>query len=235
MTAGCSRPAAARMSRGCAACRTAAAWFVACGGKASRSFDQRRPSRDLLRAHIAETDLWARGCAWLGRDPESGAALEPPSGARTWLGDAVRRGHPGPRALRVSCHPQATDEAVRTAYAAARLRRRECGPVGRESHASPFSVRLVTSACSDDSWRCSPASRGRRAAARDPGRRLRARLRCVSPKAASDPDELARRDHPGLTARQSRWLREWGYPYVLDQYRFHVTLSGPIESDGGTS
>ncbi|MGE0005086.1 MAG: DUF1045 domain-containing protein [Parvibaculaceae bacterium] len=41
-------------------------------------------------------------------------------------------------------------------------------------------------------------------------------------------DEIARRQRSGLTARQSRLLLNWGYPHVLDQFRFHMTLSGRL-------
>lgn len=40
--------------------------------------------------------------------------------------------------------------------------------------------------------------------------------------------ELLRRDTPGLTEAQRENLRTWGYPYVLDDYRFHMTLTGKL-------
>jgi putative phosphonate metabolism protein len=43
------------------------------------------------------------------------------------------------------------------------------------------------------------------------------------------PEELARRRAAGLTERQEQHLLRWGYPYVLDDFRFHVTLTGRIE------
>jgi putative phosphonate metabolism protein len=44
------------------------------------------------------------------------------------------------------------------------------------------------------------------------------------------PDELARRRTGKLSPAQDRYLEQWGYPYVLDEYRFHLTLTGPIAS-----
>ena len=41
-------------------------------------------------------------------------------------------------------------------------------------------------------------------------------------------EELARRRARGLTAGQDRLLERWGYPYVLDEFRFHLTLTGKI-------
>lgn len=33
---------------------------------------------------------------------------------------------------------------------------------------------------------------------------------------------------PGLSERQIAHLDRWGYPYVFDDFRFHMTLTGPI-------
>lgn len=41
--------------------------------------------------------------------------------------------------------------------------------------------------------------------------------------------ELARRRAAGLTARQDELLRRWGYPYVMEQGRFHLTLTGRVK------
>jgi hypothetical protein len=40
--------------------------------------------------------------------------------------------------------------------------------------------------------------------------------------------ELARRRAAGLTPRQDELLVRWGYPYVLEQWRFHLTLTGRL-------
>jgi putative phosphonate metabolism protein len=45
----------------------------------------------------------------------------------------------------------------------------------------------------------------------------------------ADEAELARRRASGLTPRQDALLLRWGYPYVLEEWRFHLTLSGRIE------
>lgn len=47
-------------------------------------------------------------------------------------------------------------------------------------------------------------------------------------RAAPDAAELAKRHPAGLTPRQAELLARWGYPYVLDAFRFHLTLTGPI-------
>ncbi|WP_417817335.1 DUF1045 domain-containing protein [Tritonibacter scottomollicae] len=46
---------------------------------------------------------------------------------------------------------------------------------------------------------------------------------------APAPDgEVAKRRTAGLSAEQDTNLVEWGYPYVLDQFRFHITLTGKL-------
>jgi putative phosphonate metabolism protein len=40
--------------------------------------------------------------------------------------------------------------------------------------------------------------------------------------------ELARRRANGLSPRQEELLKRWGYPYVLEEWRFHLTLTGRI-------
>jgi putative phosphonate metabolism protein len=41
--------------------------------------------------------------------------------------------------------------------------------------------------------------------------------------------ELARRRAAGLTQRQEDLLLRWGYPYVLEQGHFHLTLTGKLK------
>lgn len=43
--------------------------------------------------------------------------------------------------------------------------------------------------------------------------------------------ELARRRKSGLTPEQDQRLLQWGYPYVHEDFRFHMTLTGAIRSD----
>jgi uncharacterized protein DUF1045 len=35
----------------------------------------------------------------------------------------------------------------------------------------------------------------------------------------------------GLSERQIENLDRWGYPYVFEHFRFHLTLTGPIDAD----
>ena len=43
--------------------------------------------------------------------------------------------------------------------------------------------------------------------------------------------DMARRRPERLTARQRELLDLWGYPYVMDEFRFHLTLTGDLAQD----
>lgn len=43
--------------------------------------------------------------------------------------------------------------------------------------------------------------------------------------------ERARRDPARLTARQAAMLERWGYPFAMEEFRFHMTLTGPLDAD----
>ena len=49
-------------------------------------------------------------------------------------------------------------------------------------------------------------------------------------RAPSDHAELARRRAAGLTARQDALLAAYGYPHVLDEWFFHVTLTRRLDA-----
>ena len=44
------------------------------------------------------------------------------------------------------------------------------------------------------------------------------------------PQELQRRMTQGLSERQKENLNRWGYPYVFNDFRFHMTLTGSLVS-----
>ncbi len=48
-------------------------------------------------------------------------------------------------------------------------------------------------------------------------------------RAPPSPEELDRRRQRPLSPSQERNLLDWGYPYVLDDFRFHITLTGPLK------
>jgi hypothetical protein len=48
-------------------------------------------------------------------------------------------------------------------------------------------------------------------------------------RAPPSPDEYRRRKPETLTERQRFLLDRYGYPYVLDEFRFHMTLTGRLD------
>ncbi|MDH4479292.1 MAG: DUF1045 domain-containing protein [Rhodoferax sp.] len=49
---------------------------------------------------------------------------------------------------------------------------------------------------------------------------------CAAPLPAT---EIARRSRGGLSARQMQMLEQWGYPYVMQDFAFHMTLTGILD------
>ncbi len=50
-------------------------------------------------------------------------------------------------------------------------------------------------------------------------------------RAPATTGEIARRRKVGLSAAQDALLLKWGYPYVLSEFRFHLTLSGRLPAE----
>jgi putative phosphonate metabolism protein len=48
-------------------------------------------------------------------------------------------------------------------------------------------------------------------------------------RAPASEEELRRRRQTRLTPAQDRHLMDWGYPYVLDEFRFHMTLTERLD------
>lgn len=47
-------------------------------------------------------------------------------------------------------------------------------------------------------------------------------------RAPATETDLAKRRAQNLSSKQSAYLEWWGYPYVFEEYRFHMTLSGSL-------
>lgn len=50
-------------------------------------------------------------------------------------------------------------------------------------------------------------------------------------RAAPTEAELARRRQHSLTVRQEALLARWGYPYVMEEFRFHMTLTTGLAAE----
>lgn len=57
-------------------------------------------------------------------------------------------------------------------------------------------------------------------------------VRTLDPyRAALTQAEIARRRPERLSPRQRYLLATYGYPYVMEQFQFHLTLTGPLDED----
>lgn len=45
------------------------------------------------------------------------------------------------------------------------------------------------------------------------------------------PEDRARRKPDRLSERQRDYLDRWGYPYVMEEFRFHMTLTGRLDAE----
>lgn len=50
-------------------------------------------------------------------------------------------------------------------------------------------------------------------------------------RAPLTPEDRARRRPAKLTTRQCEYLDRWGYPYVMEEFRFHMTLTGRLPAE----
>jgi putative phosphonate metabolism protein len=163
--------------------------------------------------YVPELDdpLWAAGNRWLGRDPETGATLERPAAIDIpSLTDepAVYGLHATLKPpMRLAAGTRYEDFAAAVAELAAGLTAFVLPPLAvenldgflalREQEPSPDLQALADSAVATlDGFR-------------------------EQPEAA----ELARRRRHGLTEAEETMLERWGYPYVFQLWRFHITLS----------
>ncbi len=175
----------------------------------------------IYYAPPAGTPLWRKTAAWLGRDAYAGEA-----GARPRLAslegldlDALTadpRGY-GFHATLKAPFELAASVAERELLSAADA---------FAARQSPFEAAIA------------PAELGRFLAFRLQATTTRmqdlhaACVRDFEPFRAPITDhDLARRRKAPLTPEQDARLVNWGYPYVFEDFRFHMTLTGPIRDD----
>lgn len=172
----------------------------------------------IYMAPESDTPLWRFGTAWLGRDPETGAeAVE-----RLGLADdehvritatPARYGFHGtlkpPFRLAVDSHESELVTALRV-FAAKR---------------APF---LAPALCLGAMGQFLALVPGGDASALEG-----LAADCVTDfdlfRAPLTKDEVARRNPKQLSPTQQSYLARWGYPYVLDEFRFHMTLTGKLD------
>jgi putative phosphonate metabolism protein len=180
------------------------------------------PRHAIYWAPPADRALWRFGARWLGRDPATGAATPPGDGAAAdpaWL--AAATAEPRRYGLHATLKPPfrlAEDRSRSELVAALEAQAARLAPVtgptltlrrlGRflalvpDGPAPAIQALAATLVAELDGFRAPP-----------------------------DDAELARRRAHRLTPAQDANLQRWGYPYVMDEFRFHVTLSGSLEPD----
>jgi putative phosphonate metabolism protein len=180
------------------------------------------PRHAIYFAPARESLLWNLGVRWLGRDPETGdatvipevpgfapariAALTAPARRYGWHATLK-----APFALRAGIAEY--DLAVAARALAARLEPVPLPPL--EVRDMDGFLALVPVA---------PSSGVDRLAALC--------VEVLDPwRAPLDDAERARRDDGRLDARSRELLERWGYPSVFEQFRFHLTLTGPLGLD----
>ncbi len=159
--------------------------------------------------------LWTAANRWLGRDPETGAQFDVPPARRAAIAEPARYGFHAtlkpPFALAAG---RTGDALIAAAGDFARATPTFEAPALRIARLGRF-LALVPSAPA-------PALHGLAEA-------------CIVAfdgfRAPAHPDEIARRRKAGLTARQDEYLLHWGYPYVFEEFRFHMTLTGSLPDD----
>lgn len=170
----------------------------------------------IYYAPPVEDALWLRACQWTGRDPATDAELPIPEplrdlggGLKALTASARRYGFhatlKAPMRLAEGCTE--TDlRAALGAFAAA------CPPVP----AGPMAPRLL-----DGFLALMPVEQ--------PEALTEFAAACVSEfeplRAPLGEAELARRHAADLSDRQSELLDAYGYPYVMEEFRMHMTLT----------
>jgi len=159
--------------------------------------------------------LWEIGCRWIGRDAESGRKYEAPIGIDPTMWKTVTA-IPAVYGLHATLKPPMaiTDGIDSEALLLA---------VKELAQATPqFSTPPLALAWLDDFLILKP------------------RCECarLSMLAASCVKELDRFRKPQTrqvpktaTARQKILNRRWGYPFVLDEFRFHITLTSKLTAE----
>lgn len=156
--------------------------------------------------------------SWLGRDPFSGEASEPPavstlSAAEIAFHTAAPRRYGFHATLKAPFRLAPTETEASLADALA----------GFARGVEPFAVQLVIGRI-DGFFALVPAA---------PAPLLNrladdvvAAFDCF--RAPLSESEIERRNPDALSAEEFRNLHRWGYPYVFDTFRFHMTLTGRV-------
>lgn len=179
------------------------------------------PRYAIYFAPPPESRLWALGSRWLGRDAKTDKALPQPEVAGISQ-DRLRQITEAPRryGFHATLKPPfhlAKGTSVEELISAVEK---------RAASIRPFAIRLALSVLDDFLVLTTPT----------PDSNVEELANsCVAAldgfRAPASADELARRQAAGLTISQQENLDRWGYPYVFEDFRFHMTLSSRLPDD----
>ena len=168
-----------------------------------------------------DTDLALFGAAWLGRDIESGRALDRPAapGFTSRQIDAITAA-PRRYGFHATLKPpfhlregRAEDALLEAAERFALSQAAFVGPKPKLAAIGRFLALVPEEPCE---------AIDRLAGA------------CVEHfdgfRRPASEQENARRREANLTPRQDALLSRWGYPYVFDEFRFHMTLTAELDA-----
>ena len=165
-------------------------------------------------APAAEDPLWVRGCTWLGRDPATGAALPQPDVADI----AAHTTDPRRYGFHATLKPPmrltgSLDDFLADAQSLAQrletfvLPKLSVQKIGRFIALCPTSPSPALQALADA---------------------------CVTEldthRLPEDAAAMAKRAN-GRSPQQLAYLERWGYPHVLEDWRFHMTLTNSSDND----
>lgn len=174
----------------------------------------------IFFAPSTDTLLWKLGCLWHGRDPETGQTLRSPPLAGMSVGrqDEITRQarHYGfhatlkpPFALKAGTRLADLETALWD-YAAGACA--ITAPALEVSCIGGFLALTLAGPCPALDRLCAD---------------------CVERfdrwRAPESAEKVEARRRAGLTARQEAMLQRWGYPYVMEEFRFHITLTAWLE------
>ncbi len=188
--------------------------------------ESRQPHRVAVYfAPGSESLWWQAGSQWLGRCAATGAQFQPPVVAGV-SADALRDSTAEPR--RYGFHATLKPPFRLLPGLGLDDVRQALERLGRDIAA--FSLPPLRVATLGGFLALRPEGDNRHAEA------LAARCEtALQPLAAPlTDDELARRRRQPLTPEQDDLLQRWGYPWVLQQYRFHLSLTGGLNACSAT-
>ena len=183
------------------------------------------PSTDRYAIYFApaeDSELWRFGINWLGRDPITGQVLEQPA-VPGLSSETLAAATESPRnygfhaTMKPPFHLADGADAAGLRQAAAKFAAEH-----KAFDAPPVSIQRI--------------GRFQAFALTAPSEAMdRLAADCVTAfdafRAPPSTAELAKRRQRGLSERQERYLQQWGYPYVMEEFRFHMTMLGSIRDE----